>query len=356
VIVMTSDAQRATIGIGFFPASGPAAVDLVERAERAGVDTAWLVMPPLGHDTTTVAAAALARTTRIRVGTSIVPAFTRHPLNLATQAITLDELAPGRFRLGVGTGNLGVMADGFGTPISRPVARVREYVDIVRTALRTGEARYAGEFHTVDATLPHPAQVEVSLAALGPRMFESAGAVADAAMSWNVPLEHLDAVARPALARGAAAANRPAPPIITHVNVMASADRAEILAAGRAALRGFTQNAQYAALFEATGLPVGADREPTPELVDALVVAGDEAAIAERLGALAATHDELLISLPWPAGERRDQEDTLLRVLGTLGTGHQESKRSTWTRARETPAASRSALTPSTNRGLPQMK
>lgn len=315
---MTTEQHPPKIGIGFFLADAPAALDLVERAERAGVDTAWMVMPPLGHDTITVAAAALARTSRIKVGTSIVPAFTRHPLNLAAQAITLDELAPGRFRLGVGTGNLGVMAKGFGTPIARPVARVQEYVDIVRTAIGTGEARYAGEFHAVDATLLHPAQVEVSLAALGPRMFESAGAVADAAMSWNVPLDYLDAVARPALARGAATAGRPTPPLITHLNVLASADRAEALAAGRAALLPFTANPQYAAMYAAAGLPVGADGEPSAQLIDALVVSGDEAALTERLAELAATRDELLISLPWPAGVRRDQEDTVLRVLGSL--------------------------------------
>ena len=315
---MASDAHPTKIGIGFFLTDAPAAVDLVERAERAGVDTAWLVMPPLGQDTMTVAAAALARTARIRVGTSIVPAFTRHPLNLATQAITLDELAPGRFRLGVGTGNLAVMANGFGTPIARPVARVREYVDIVRTALGTGEARRVGEFHTVDAKLPHPARVEVSLAALGPRMFESAGAVADAAMSWNVPLAYLDTVARPATARGAAGAARPTPPVITHVNVLESADRAELLAAGRAALLPFTENAQYMAMFAAAGLPVGEDREPSPELIDALVVGGDETAVTDRLGELVETQDELLVTLPWPAGVRRDQEDTVLRVLATL--------------------------------------
>jgi 5,10-methylenetetrahydromethanopterin reductase len=316
---MASDGHPAKIGIGFFLSGAPAAVDLVERAERAGVDTAWMVMHPLGWDTTTVAAAALTRTTRIRVGTSIVPAFTRHPLNLAAQAITLDELAPGRFRLGVGTGNLAATANGLGTPIARPVARMREYVEIVRAAITTGEARRHGEFYPVDAKLAHPAQVEVSLAALGPRMFETAGAVADAAMSWNVPLAHLDAVARPAAARGAAAASRPAPPVITHVNVLVTADRAEFLAVGRAALRPFTENAQYAAMFAAAGLPAGEDREPSTELVDALVVGGDEAAVTDRLGELAETQDELLVTLPWPAGVRRDQEDVLLRVLGSLG-------------------------------------
>src|SRR5690606_38120803 len=255
VITMTSH----TIGLGFFLTDSPSAIDLVERAERAGVDTAWLVMPPLGRDTTTVAAAALARTERIRVGTSIDPAYTRHSLNLAAQAITLDESAPGRFRLGTGTGNLGVMANGFGTPITRPTARTREYVDLVRTAIATGEVRRAGEFHTVDAALPHPAPVEVSLAALGPRMFETAGAVADAAMSWNAPLSYLDAVARPAIARGAAAAGRPVPKIITHLNVLGTADRAEHLAAGRTALLPFTANPQYAAMFATAGFPVGED-------------------------------------------------------------------------------------------------
>ncbi|GAA0926767.1 LLM class flavin-dependent oxidoreductase [Pseudonocardia zijingensis] len=315
---MTSQNRPATIGIGFFLNDAPAALDLVERAERAGVDTAWLVMPPLGQDTTTIAAAALARTARIRVGTSIVPAFTRHPLNLATQAIALDELAPGRFRLGIGTGNLGVMANGFGTPVSRPAARVREYVDIVRTAVADGEVRRAGEFHTVDATLPHPAQVEISLAALGPRMFEAAGAVADAAMSWNVPVEHLDAVARAAMARGAATVDRPTPKVITHLNALVATDRMEHLAAGRAALLPFTANPQYTAMFAAAGLPVGGDNEPTPALIDALVVAGDETGLTDRLGELAETQDELLVTLPWPAGVRREQEDAVLRVLGTL--------------------------------------
>lgn len=305
------------IGFGFFPTDLPSAVDLVRRAERAGVDTAWMVMPPLGRDTPLVAAAALARTERIAVGTSIVPASTRHPLTLAAQAITLDELAPGRFRLGVGTGNLAIMAGGFGADVTRPASRMREYVDIVRTALTSGEAHVDGEFHTVDAVLPHAARVEVSLAALGPRMFEVAGEVADAAMSWNVPVAYLDAVARPAVARGAAAAGRPAPPIITHLGVVVSADRAEVLAAGRGSLPGFVGNPQYRRMFAAAGVPVE-DGEPTDALVDALVVGGDETAVTDRLGELAGTQDELMVSLPWPSGLRRDQEDAVLRVLGTL--------------------------------------
>jgi 5,10-methylenetetrahydromethanopterin reductase len=305
------------IGFGFFPTGAAAALDLVGRAERAGAGTAWMVMPPLGLDTPTLAAAALARTERIAVGTSIVPAFTRHPLTLAAQAIALDELAPGRFRLGVGTGNLAVVARGFGAAVDRPVRRTREYVRIVGEALATGEAHLDGEYYTVDAALPHAARVEVSLAALGPRMYETAGAVADAAMSWNVPVAHLDAVARPALARGAASAGRPVPPLITHVGVVVGADRAEVLAAGRASLAGFAGSAEYRAVFAAAGVPVE-DGQPTDELVDAVVVGGDATAVTDRLGALAETRDELLVSVLWPSGVRRDQEDAVLRVIGDL--------------------------------------
>jgi alkanesulfonate monooxygenase SsuD/methylene tetrahydromethanopterin reductase-like flavin-dependent oxidoreductase (luciferase family) len=305
------------IGFGFFPTTLPAALDLVGRAERAGVDTAWLVMPPLGRDTTTIAAAALARTERIAVGTSIVPAFTRHPLGLAAQALTLDELAPGRFRLGVGTGNLAVTADGFGVPVDRPASRVREYVEVVRTAIATGQAHLDGEFYTVDAVVPRAARIEVGLAALGPRMFEIAGAVADAAMSWHVPTAYLDAVARPAVARGAASAGRPVPPIITHVPVVVGAQRAEVLAAARDDLAPFAANREYRAMFAAAGVPVP-DGVPTDDLVDALVVSGDRTAVTDRLGELAEARDELLVALPWPSGVRRDQEDAVLRVIGDL--------------------------------------
>jgi 5,10-methylenetetrahydromethanopterin reductase len=305
------------IGFGFFPTDLPAALDLIGRAERAGAGTAWLVMPPLGRDTTTIAAAALARTERIAVGTSIVPAFTRHPLGLAAQALTLDELAPGRFRLGVGTGNLAITAGAFGVPVSRPASRVREYVDVVRTAITTGEAHAKGAFYSVDAVAPRAAPIEVSLAALGPRMFEIAGEVADAAMSWHVPTAYLDAVARPAVARGAASAGRPVPPIITHVPVVVGAGRAEVLAAARADLGPFAANREYRAMFAAAGVPVE-DGVPTDDLVDALFVSGDETAVTDRLGELAGSRDELMVALPWPSGVRRDQEDAVLRVIGHL--------------------------------------
>src|SRR5680860_1303495 len=95
---MTSYRER--VGIAFFPRTSDAAVDLCVRAEQANVANAWMVMPATGLDTLTLLAAAAVKTERITLGTSIVPAFTRHPLAFVTEALALEGLAPGRFDLG----------------------------------------------------------------------------------------------------------------------------------------------------------------------------------------------------------------------------------------------------------------
>jgi 5,10-methylenetetrahydromethanopterin reductase len=311
------------IGYGFFVQDIPTALDQVARADRAGVDTAWAVMHPLGWDTATLAAAALARTERIRFGTSIVPMFTRHPLTLATQASTLAGLAPGRFRLGVGTGNLALMADGYGTPVTRPTAGVRAYLRVLREVLATGSVTSRDDFHQVDATLVSGAvPTPITLAALGPQMFAAAGELADAAMSWGCPLPYLDEVARPAMAKGAAEAGRPVPPLVTQVTAVLSTDPAVVRGAGREALRPFGTNPQWVAMFAGSGFPVDEDGTASDGLVDAVVVAGDEHRLADRLAALAATRDELLVTIQPTASDaatRRAEEDALFRAIVSAG-------------------------------------
>lgn len=313
---------RGAVGLGFFVPDAPAAVDLVTRAEQAGVETAWIAMHPAGYDSPTLAAAALAATSRIRVGTAIVPALTRHPVALATQVAVLAELAPGRFRLGVGTGNEALTTEGFGIPMPRPLATMREYLDIVRAALETGSVDHQGPDYRVALDLATPpaarsGPLPVALAALGPAMFELAGARADAAISWLCPPAYLDAVARPAVERGAATAGRPVPPIVTHVTAVAVADRVAARRAARATVERFGRIPPYASMFAGAGLAVAEDGTASDGLVDAVMVHGDEAGLTDRLGALAERHDELLVTLE-TSGNRRDDEDVLLSALGNV--------------------------------------
>ena len=76
----------------------------------------------VGLDTLGILTAAAVQTERVRLGTSIVPAFTRHPLAIAGQALTLEDLAPGRLRLGIGTSHGASFAQPYGATFNRPLA------------------------------------------------------------------------------------------------------------------------------------------------------------------------------------------------------------------------------------------
>src|ERR671916_150027 len=82
--------------------SAAALVARVEQAERRGVERVWTTVGGPTSDPVTAFAAAAAATGRIGLGTAVVPTYPRHPVALAAQAIALDDLAPGRVRLGVG--------------------------------------------------------------------------------------------------------------------------------------------------------------------------------------------------------------------------------------------------------------
>jgi alkanesulfonate monooxygenase SsuD/methylene tetrahydromethanopterin reductase-like flavin-dependent oxidoreductase (luciferase family) len=194
---------------------------------------------------------------------------------------------------------------------------------VLRAAVETGAVHHHGDAYRVDLDLAAPpaagsGPVPIALAALGPRMFELAGERADAALSWLCPPDYLDAVARPAVARGAAAAGRPAPPIVTHMTAVVAADAAEARQIARPAVTGFARSPAFAAMFAGAGLaPANGDGAPDA-LVDAVTVHGDEVGLTDRLGALAERQDELLVTLESPAGRRRDDEDVLLRAIGNL--------------------------------------
>ena len=303
-------------GLGFFVSSVPETLALIERAEQAGVPAVWAAMPVTSYDTATFFAAALARTERITVGTAIVPAFTRHPVALLSQAATLEALAPGRVRLGVGTGNLVVTAAALGAPVSQPLARVREYVGILRDGLRDGKVSHQGRFYTIDAEFPVAPATPVVLAALGPKAFEAAGAVADAAMSWHCPPAYLDEVARPALARGAESADRPVPPIVAQVAVAVTEDRAAAREWARPHLVPFVNSPVYATMFAAAGYPQPGDGGVTDELLDALVISGSQQAITEELARRASVDEVFATHIPGP--DPGTEMDSLLASLATV--------------------------------------
>ena len=306
------------IGFGFRPTDASSAVDIIVRAEAAGFSTAWTVMPALNRDTPTILAAATMRTGTITLGTSIVPAFTRHPLALVTQVHALEDLAPGRIRIGVGTSHQRTMIAAFGFEFDRPLSQLREYLQVLRPALHDGAVEFAGDYYRAKARFPIAPKTPILISALRETAFELAGASTDGAISWITPAEYLVSAAKDALVRGAEHANRSAPPMIAHTFVSAKKDREQVRNAVRNTLVYYAEAPFYQRMFAASGYPLGTGNTVTDELLDALTISGDSGQIGEGLRArLDSGIDELLIDVV-PGDDQIAEEDAVFAVIASM--------------------------------------
>ena len=184
--------------------------DLATLAESRSYESLWLPEGGVGDALTQLAALATS-TSRIRLGTGILPIFSRTPTLTAMSTGWLDAISGGRFVLGLGVGHRPSVEGGHGVPFRSPMTRMRETVDIVRRLLRGETVTSEGRaFNPQGASLgfeplrPNP---PIYLAALGPRMIELAGEIADGALiTWASP-RYLPQ-AKEALRRGAQKAGR----------------------------------------------------------------------------------------------------------------------------------------------------
>lgn len=164
-----------------------------------------------GEDAFTSLAQLAAVTSRIRIGTSIVPVFARSPANIAMTALNLDRMSEGRFFLGLGTSGKLVIQDLHGEPFAKPLTRMREYIDIIRKASRGEMLDHDGEFfHTKRFRLraaPHRPGLPIYIAALSPASLRLTGELADGWLPiFLAPSRMAPAVAE--LEAGAKAAGR----------------------------------------------------------------------------------------------------------------------------------------------------
>lgn len=162
---------------------------LAREADRLGYAVAWAA-EAYGSDAATVLAWVAAQTEQMDVGSAVFQIPGRSAAMTAMTAATLDTLSGGRFRLGLGVSGPQVSEGWHGVRFDRPLGRTREYVDVVRMALRRETVRYDGRHITLP--LPdgpgkamkltvHPVRTEIPvyLAAVGPKNLELTGEIAD---------------------------------------------------------------------------------------------------------------------------------------------------------------------------------
>src|SRR5207302_2720852 len=188
-------AMKLGLSLGYAPpGTNPADLfPLVHEAERLGFDSVW-VAEAWGTDAVSVLGWLAARTERIKLGSAIMQIPGRTPANAAMTAATLDLLSDGRFLLGLGTSGPQVVEGWHGQPWGKPLGKTREYVEIVRAALRREVVEHEGEHYRIPydgpgATglgkplklmlRPLRAEIPIYLASMAPRSVELAFEIAD---------------------------------------------------------------------------------------------------------------------------------------------------------------------------------
>ena len=168
-------------------------IELAQEAEGLGYDSAWAA-ESWGTDAVTVLSWLAATTTTLKIGSAIMQIPGRSPANTAMTAATLDLLSGGRFLLGLGTSGPQVVEGWHGEPWGKPLAKTREYVEIVRKALRRETLEHEGSQYEIPyrgdgATglgkplklmlRPLRAEIPIYLAAISPKAVELAFEIGD---------------------------------------------------------------------------------------------------------------------------------------------------------------------------------
>jgi probable F420-dependent oxidoreductase len=151
-------------------------------AEHAGYDDVWLPDGEGFQDPIALAAALGVATSTVRIATGVVPIFNRPPPVLATGVVAAERRAPARFVLGLGTSTVNMIGRWYGLPFERPLTRMRETVELLRTILAGEKTAYDGKTvrsHGFRLRELPTAPVPIHLAAMGAPMLELAGEVAD---------------------------------------------------------------------------------------------------------------------------------------------------------------------------------
>jgi F420-dependent oxidoreductase-like protein len=193
--------MRLGLNLGYWGAGHDAAnLALAQEADRLGYAVVWAA-EAYGSDVVSVLAWVAAQTQRVDVGSAIMQIPARSPAMTAMTAATIDTLSGGRFRLGVGVSGPQVSEGWHGVRFDKPLARTREYVQIVRSALRRERLRYAGEHYQLPLPagpgkplklIVHPVReyIPIYLAAVGPRNLRLAGEIADGWLAIFFAPEH----------------------------------------------------------------------------------------------------------------------------------------------------------------------
>jgi F420-dependent oxidoreductase-like protein len=273
-----------------------------DAAER-GFPAIWLAQR--GTWDALTALAVLGRAVPgIALGTSVVPTYPRHPLTLASQALTTQAATGSRLDLGVGVSHPYIIEGQHGLSFDRPARHLREYLEALEPLLKNKKADFHGETLTASGTVEVPGAQPPSLlvGALGPATLRVTGAHSDGVITtWAGPRSLGDHVV-PTVAQAASAAGRAAPRIIAAKSICVTSDVEGQRAWITQHYGGAVQVPSYRAIFDRENAAGPADTE----------FIGDETTVAKRIQELIDAGATELLAMPFGSPEERLRTKDLL--------------------------------------------
>jgi F420-dependent oxidoreductase-like protein len=302
------------IGVTVGEVRGPATLDeitaQVRAAADAGFSTAWSAQA-LGWDALTTLAVAGSRVPGIGLGTAVVPVSQRHPLVLASHALSVQAATGNRLTLGIGVGIAMMVRNMFGLPADRPVRRMREYLSVLIPLLRGENVTYQGELLSAAGavSVPGAEPPPVLLAALGPAMLQVAGELADGTVTWMTGPRTLAERIVPAISKAASAAGRPAPRVIPGLLICVTND-------ARAVRERIAE--QFAVAGQVPEYRTMLDHEGAAGPQD-VAITGDEGTVARYVRRLADAGATEFLASPFGTPEEQSRTASVLAELSGPG-------------------------------------
>ncbi len=271
-------------------------------ADAAGLDSVWVPQIPDEFDAMTAVVLMATTTSRVELGTAVVPVQTRHPIALVQQALSTQMACAGRFALGLGPSHHWIVESMLGLSYERPAAQVDALLDVLDAAfVGPGMVDVENEFHRIhnNVDITDQAPPAVLLAALGPVMLRIAGERTDGTILWLADERAIGDFIAPRINQAASNARRPAPRIVAGVPVCLCRPSDTERARSRAArvLSEAEISPNYQRLL---------DRGDATGVAD-ILAAGDESAIRARFEAFASAGVTDLSLRVVPIGDDRDE-------------------------------------------------
>jgi F420-dependent oxidoreductase-like protein len=271
-------------------------------AEEAGLATVWIPQIPDEFDALTATTVVGAETSRIEIGTAVLPVQPRHPIALAQHILSVQAVCEGRLAVGLGVSHHWVIDEMLGLPYEHPVATMRAYLDVLEPALggpgpvdvENDRFRVHNPLDITDL-VPTP----VLIAALGPLMLQLCGERTEGTILWMADERAIGSYVVPRLIRSSEAAGRPPPRVVAGVPVCLCGDDEIDLAVARTnrILAEAEVSPNYQRLLE----------QGDARSVGDILVSGSESTVRKRLQGFADAGVTDLSVRVVPIGEGRDE-------------------------------------------------